>query len=174
MFILLIPSKIAKRFLKIQRPIPLVLILSLSFLVMLSCCSKSDSPEDMIRKIIKRAEAAAEERDVGVFKEIISVNYTDKAKHDKKAILGILMYYFLRNRSIHLFTRITDVEFPHPEKAEVTMFVAMAGRPITHAEELLLIRADFHRFDITFADEGNNDWKVIRAGWRRAERDDFI
>ena len=54
------------------------------------------------------------------------------------------------------------------------MFVAMAGGPITNAEELLLIRADLYRFDIAFADEGDNDWKVIGADWRRAERSDFI
>jgi len=159
---------------KIQLPIPLVLLLSLSFMAILSCSSKSDSPEDMVRDILKRAEIAAEARDVGVFREIISANYTDKSRHDKKAIIGILRYYFLRNRSIHLFTRITTVEFPHPEKAEVTMFLAMAGRPIANADELLLIRADLYRFDIAFADEGDNDWKVIGAGWRRAERKDFI
>jgi hypothetical protein len=137
-------------------------------------CSKSDSPEDMVREILKRAEVAAEERDVGVFKEIISVNYADKAKHDKKAIVRLLMYYFLRNKSIHLFTRVTTVEFPQSEKANATMFVAMAGRPITNAEELLLIRADLYRFDIAFADEGDDDWKVVGADWRRAERSDFI
>lgn len=152
----------------------LLSLLSLSFVAILSCSSKSDSPEDMVSELLKRAETAAEERDLGAFKEIISANYTDKARHDKKAIVGLLMYYFLRNKSIHLFTRITTVEFPHPEKAEVIMFVAMAGRPITNAEELLLIRADLYRFDIAFADEGNNDWKVIGAGWRRAERKDFI
>ncbi len=159
---------------KIQLPVRLALLLSLSFVAILACSSKSDSPEDMVREILKRAEIAAEEKDVGVFRDIVSASYTDKTKHDKKAIIGILRYYFLRNRSIHLFTRITTVEFPNPEKAEVTMFVAMAGRPITNAEELLLIRADLYRFDIAFADEGDNDWKVIRAGWRRAERKDFL
>ena len=149
-------------------------ILLLCTLVATLSCSSKTSHEDMVREILKRAEIAAEARDVGVFREIISANYTDKSRHDKKAIIGILRYYFLRNRSIHLFTRITTVEFPHPEKAEVTMFLAMAGRPIAHADELLLIRADLYRFDIAFADEGDNDWKVIGAGWRRAERDDFI
>jgi len=158
----------------IQLSIPLVLLLSFSFVAIFLCCSKSDSPEDMLREILKHAETAAEERDLSAFKEIISANYADEARHNKNEIVGILMYYFLRNKSIHLFTRITTIEFPHPEKAEVTMFVAMAGGPITSAEELLLIRADFHRFDIAFADEGDNDWKVIRARWRRAERKDFI
>ena len=159
---------------KVPSSFRFAILLLCTLVTTLSCSSKSDSPEDMVREILKRAEIAAEEKDVGVFRDIVSASYTDKTKHDKKAIIGILRYYFLRNRSIHLFTRITTVEFPHPEKAEVTMFLAMAGRPIAHADELLLIRADLYRFDIAFADEGDNDWKVIGAVWRRAERDDFI
>ena len=49
----------------------------------------------------------------------------------------------------------------------------MAGVPIASAQELPTLRADLHRFDISFAREAKT-WRVQRAAWRRAEIGEFI
>jgi hypothetical protein len=104
---------------------------------------------------------------------MISEKYSDSQGQDKKAVDALLRYYFLRNQSIHLFTRIRQIGFPQPDLAQADVMVAMAGQPISDAEELERLRADLHRFEITLARE-NGEWKVIRAEWRRAEFADFL
>ena len=126
-----------------------------------------------MRALLKRGEEAAEKKETGVLRQMISEKYADSQGQDKKAIEAILRYYFLRNESIHLLTRIQSIDFPQPQRAQAVVLVAMAGQPIAGAQELERLRADLHRFEITFVRE-NKEWKVIRAEWRRAEVGDFI
>ena len=142
--------------------------------VILSCSSKPDSPEEQLRELISGAEVAAKEKNLGVFRQLISNHYADSSGRDKRAIVGILGYHFLGNRSIHLFTRIKKIDFPQAGKAVVTLFVAMAGRPIASHKELLNVRADLHRFVITLVEESERGWRAIRSEWRRAQPKDFL
>ena len=71
-----------------------------------------------------------------------------------------------------LESRVSEVGFPQPDRAEATAFVAMAGRPIPDAAALVGISADLYRFDFTLADE-DGTWRVIAADWLPANREDF-
>lgn len=136
-------------------------------------CSSGDSPEAQVRALLAQGEAAAEKKESAVLRQMVSEKYSDSQGQDKKAVDAILRYYFLRNQSIHLFTRIRQISFPQPDLAQADVMVAMAGQPISGAEELERMRADLHRFEITLARE-SGEWKVIRAEWRRAEFADFL
>jgi hypothetical protein len=138
-----------------------------------ACSSGRDSPEAQVRALLKQGEAAAENKESAVLRQMVSEKYADSQGQDKKAIDAILRYYFLRNQSIHLFTRIRQISFPRPDLAQADVMVAMAGQPITDTEQLEKIRADLHRFEISLARE-NGEWKVISAEWRRAEFADFL
>jgi hypothetical protein len=138
-----------------------------------ACSSGRDSPEAQVRALLAQGEAAAEKRESGVLRQLISEKYSDSQGQDKKAVEAVLRFYFLRNQSIHLFTRIRQISFPQPDMAQADVMVAMAGQPISDAEELERLRADLHRFEITLAQE-NGEWKVMRAEWRRAEFADFL
>jgi hypothetical protein len=136
-------------------------------------CSSGDSPEAQVRALVAQGEAAAEKKESAVLRQMVSEKYADSQGQDKKAVDAILRYYFLRNQSIHLFTRIRQISFPQPDLAQADVMVAMAGQPITDTEQLERLRADLHRFEITLARE-NGEWKVTRAEWRRAEFADFL
>jgi hypothetical protein len=138
-----------------------------------ACSSERDSPEAQVRALLAQGETAAEKKESGVLRQLISEKYSDSQGQDKKAVDALLRYYFLRNQSIHLFTRIRQIGFPQPDLAQADVMVAMAGQPISDAEELERLRADLHRFEITLARE-NGEWKVVRAEWRRAEFADFL
>jgi hypothetical protein len=138
-----------------------------------ACSSERDSPEAQVRALLTQGEAAAEKKESAVLRQMISEKYSDSQGQDKKAVDALLRYYFLRNQSIHLFTRIRQIGFPQTDLAQADVMVAMAGQPISDAEELERLRADLHRFEITLARE-NGEWKVIRAEWRRAEFADFL
>jgi hypothetical protein len=150
----------------------LIFLLSVAFFTG-ACSSERDSPEAQVRALLAQGEAAAEKKESAVLRQMMSEKYADSQGQDKKAVDAILRYYFLRNQSIHLFTRIRQINFPQPGVALAEVMVAMAGQPISDAEELERLRADLHRFEITLARE-NGEWKVTRAEWRRAEFADFL
>lgn len=141
--------------------------------LLVSCSPAEDSPETQIRTLLKQGETAAEKKQTGELRQMISDKYSDSQGQDKKAIEAILRYYFLRNETIHLLIRIQSIAFPRPAQAQAIVLVAMAGQPISGAQELERLRADLHRFEITLAGE-NKEWKVICAEWRRAEPGDFF
>jgi len=141
--------------------------------LLVSCSPAQDSPETQVRALLKQGETAAENKDTGVLRKMISEKYSDSQGQDKRAIEAVIRYYFLRNETIHLLMRIQSITFPQPAQAQAIVLVAMAGQPITGAQEFERLHADLHRFEITLASE-NKEWKVIRAEWRRAEPGDFF
>lgn len=123
--------------------------------------------------MLSNAEQAAEQKDVRALRGYVSERYRDADGRDRRAIDGILRLYVLRNESIHLFTRIGSIALQQPSRAEVVIYVAMAGRPIHDASQLAPFRANLYRFDLGLVDE-DSTWRVQRADWRPAEPRDFI
>lgn len=150
-----------------------VFLAAISLLPLVSCLPAQDSPEAQVRALFARAETAAEQKDLAALRPMISDQYADGEGQDKKAIEAVLRFYFLRNQSIHLFTRIQNIEFPEPARARAVVLVAMAGQPIKTGQELARLHADLNRFVITLARD-NKEWKVTAAEWRRAEPADFL
>lgn len=140
----------------------------LAMLLVGGCGGEPESPEAQVRAVIARAVAAAEAKDVGTLRAMVSDRYSDANGQDKRAIEAMLRLHFLRNESVHLYTRVQSVTVPQPDRAEASVLVAMAGVPITSEVELPALRADLHRFDIEFMREGDR-WRVQRAAWSRAE-----
>jgi hypothetical protein len=156
---------------KIYSTFPLLAFVAV---LQIACGSKPDSPEARVRALFDRAEVAAEKKDLGTLRDLISDTYLDDLGQNKQAILGVLSFHFFRNQSIYILTRIQSIAFPEPAQAGAVVFVATAGQPIRGTEELAALRADLFRFDITLADNGKGDWKVTRAQWRRVEVKDFL
>ncbi|MBI3897685.1 MAG: hypothetical protein HY308_05230 [Gammaproteobacteria bacterium] len=136
-------------------------------------CTKRESPEARVRSLLEQAEQAAEKKDLAALRGYISERYRDDDGNDRRAIEGVLRFYFLRQQTIHLYTRIDEVTLPQPGQAQVVLFVGMAGRPVASAEELARLEADLFRFDFELAEE-EGEWRVLRAKWRRGEVGDFV
>jgi hypothetical protein len=148
--------------------------LGLSLLLAATGACREDSPESRIRGALARAEAAAQEKDLATLGELISERYADSAGRNRRDVLGILRYHFLRHQAIHLLTRVNEIAFPEPSSAHASLFVAMAGEPILRKEDIPRLQADLHRFDIVLREEKAGIWRVMRAEWRRAEISDFF
>jgi hypothetical protein len=142
-------------------------------IVITSCPRAPDTPEAPVREVLARAEAAAEAKDAAVLKALIADDYRDGLGQDKRALVGLLVYTFMRHDAIHLLTRVGSITFPQPPRAEVVAFVAMAGQQIPDVGLLAGLRADLYRFDFALIDLGGGNWKVTRAGWHPATVDDF-
>jgi len=57
--------------------------------------------------------------------------------------------HLLRQRSVHLLTRVVEIGLPRPGEATAQVLVAMAGSPI------------------------DGPWRVVSAAWRPAALDDY-
>ncbi len=138
-----------------------------------ACSRPADSPEAEVRALVARAQAAAEARNVRDLRALIADEYVDAHGHDRKAVENLIRLHVLRNQSVHLLTRIRDIAFPEPDRATVSVAAAMAGRPVTHADDLVGLTADLYRFDLDLVREGGGEWRVSSAAWAPARLEDF-
>lgn len=140
---------------------------------LLAGCDKRETPEAEVRATIAQAEAAAEKKEIGALRGMVSDSYADAQGQNKRAVEAVLRYYFLRNQSIYLFTRVSSVTLPEKDRALAVVYVGMAAQPVANVDELERLRADLYRFEIGFARE-DDDWRVVRAEWRPADFADFV
>lgn len=150
-----------------------VFVTVLLLLSLVVACGEKQSPEEQVRQFIATGKAAAEERDVIALSKLISEHYQDSYRRDRRALIGLMTGYFLRNKHIHLFTQIDEITFPLKEQAKITLYVAIAGTPVTGAQALIDLRADLFQFDLTLKQEGG-DWYLLNADWQRASVDDLL
>jgi len=152
---------------------PAALLVTIAAIALPACSSDPESAETRIRALLAEMEAAAEAKELRPLKAVVSEQYADALGNDRRAIVQLLMFHFLRNQSIHLLTRVAAVDIPEPGRASVTVYVAMAGRPIPDAAALAQLRANLYRFDFSLEELGES-WQVAGAAWRPAEGRDFL
>ena len=150
----------------------IVWLSALASCIFVACAADPGSVEDQIRRLLADMETAAEAKDLGALKDTVSERYSDEAGNDRRAIVGLLTYHFLRNQGIHLFTRVASIESREDGSATARAFVAMAGQPIADASALVGIRANLYRFDFEF-EPAPDGWRLTRAAWRPAQFEDF-
>ena len=146
-------------------------LLMLLAALLLHGCSEPDSPEQQIRNTIEAAKQAAESRDLSDFRDIIADDFRDARGHDKHTVSRMAAGYFLRNKNIHLFTRVNDIRFPTADLAEAQVYVAMTAQFAADLDSLLNLRADLYQFDLRFI-KRQDDWLLENARWKRLRRDD--
>lgn len=130
-------------------------------LATLAACGSGDSPEQQVRAVIDQMETAAENRDVGELTEHLSESYSDANGNGPAEVARYLRGYFIANQSIHLLTRVEQLDFPTDDEARARVLVGMVGREAAATREWDLA-ADLHAFDISLRRE-DGAWKVIFA-----------
>jgi len=95
---------------------------------MLAACGGADEgPEAAIRAWVERGEAAAESKDRNALMDMVSPAYADSRGNDRDAIGQRLWFYFQRQGSVALLTRIDELNVVGDSAAELVLQVAMAG-----------------------------------------------
>lgn len=141
-----------------------VLLLA-AFAALLTGCGDSDSPEQQVRRVIDEMEIAVEARDVGELVEHLSDEYRDANGMSAQEAARYARGYFVANQSIHLLTRVEQIEFPLPDEARARVLVGMVGTDANAAGNWDLA-ADLYEFKVTLRQEAG-DWKVTFAQWSR-------
>lgn len=128
--------------------------------LLLSCGGSGEEPEETLRSWVARAEAAAEALDRRELVSMVSENYADARGNDRDGIDKLLRFYFLRQRSVVLMTRIDALKVTDGTAAEVLVTVAAAGT--TSATPGL--NADAYQFSLELQNN-NDEWMLIGARW---------
>ena len=152
----------------------LLILLATSGLFLISACNQdTNSPEVQIRNMVSAMETAVEQRSLDSVKGLVDSEYKDEWNGDRRAALRALMFYFQGHQSIHLLTRISDIQLSDDaSRASVTVYVGMTGDPVEQSESLIDLNADLYRFDIELVAD-DNDWLVTSAKWQRARLENF-
>lgn len=149
-------------------------LLSLGFFALfITACSDDVTPESQVRSFIQTATEAAENRDALDLKELIAKDYSDDHGLNKTNLVRMAAGYFLRNRNIHLLTRIHSIDFPIQNQAKVTVYVAMAGHPVSAIDSLTTLRAQLYRFDLQLIHR-EAKWLIRSAHWQQTSLQEFI
>ena len=142
--------------------------------VAFACGGDPLSPEEQVRTVIEGMEEAAEAGDVSAFKAAVSDSYEDERGYDKRSLAAYVTFHVMQNQSRHFFTRIRSIEIRDTGRAEVMLVAALTGSAISAAEDLAGLRADVYKVDLDLDDEGEGDWRVVWAQWRRTAPTDLL
>ncbi len=148
------------------------LLIALFGVYLAACGGPQESPEARIKDLVSRAEQAAEDHDLSVFRDSVSDDYQDDHGYNRQTVLRLVQGMLLRNRNIHLLSLVREVRVENGS-AYARVLVAMASRPIESADALLNVRADLMRFDVQLVLE-SDEWRVRAVDWERAEPGDFL
>jgi hypothetical protein len=140
----------------------------------LACGGDPLSPEEQVRAVIEEMERAAEEGDVSAFKAVISESYEDERGFDKRDLAAYVTFHVLRHTQRRFFARVRSVEIRDSGRAEVVVVAAISGREVSGIEELANLHADVYKIDLDLDDEGDGDWRVVWAQWRRTAPTDLL
>jgi hypothetical protein len=80
----------------------------------------------------------------------------------------------MRHTHRRFFTRVRSVEIRDNGRAEVVVVAAISGRDVSGIEELANLNADVYKIDMDLDDEGDGDWRVVWAQWRRTAATDLL
>ncbi len=132
---------------------------------LLASCGDADSPDQQVRRVIDQMETAAEARDVGELVQHFSPEYRDANGMTPDEAARYARGYFIANQSIHLLTRVEQVDFPFPDEARARVLVGMVGRD-ADANGNWDLAADLYEFQLALRQE-HGEWKVSFAQWTR-------
>ena len=148
------------------------LLLPLLFaLLLVGCSGDSESPEQRAQQLIDSAVEAGESRSTDGLLDLVHPNYVDKQGNNREQLGKLLRLYFLRHKSIHLFTRVDSIEILSPNEAVVVVHVAMAGTAMSDIDAISRLKASLYRFELQLY--GEDSWQVRHASWSRASITDL-
>ena len=134
--------------------------------------SGNEDPADRIRAAIRRTIEAAESQDLGGVMDVISERFTARNKGlDRDGVKGILFVQLRRGawRTVFLTDAQIDVEEgPAPARAEVKLEALLAaGKEVKSVSDVVPTNAAKYRFELVFAREEDDEWRVIEADYKR-------
>jgi hypothetical protein len=138
----------------------LVVFCMLPCVLLQGCGGAGDSPEDELRRWVSSAQAAVEAEDRATLMNMLAENYADARGNDRNAIDQVLRFYFLRQDSLVLLSKIEEITISGETAAIVKLTAAMAGANNAASG----FSADAYRFELEL-EHYDDDWLLVAARW---------
>ncbi|MCG6860055.1 MAG: hypothetical protein LJE70_02020 [Chromatiaceae bacterium] len=151
----------------------LVAIIGASLLLFVAC-SDEETPEERVRSYVDLVAETAEARKWRSFEDYVADDYTDDRGLDKKDVLAIIARYILANQSIYILERIASVRIDDQHNARAVVYAAIAGQPVSDAEDLVHVTADFYRFEIDLRAGEDGVFRTRRGNWKPVGPEHFL
>jgi hypothetical protein len=142
-------------------------ILLLALALVAGCRGETGTPEARIRAVIGEIAAAVEAKDIGGVKDHVAEDFEDGHGRDRRELGQLLTFHTMRNRDVHVMTRVKNVTIREDGRAAVELVAATAGRPLPDAMPTAGLRADVYRIDADFEERGG-EWQLTWAQWTPA------
>ena len=136
-----------------------------SLLTVLLACGSED-PNTELRELIERTEVAAEERETGHFRRLLSDRYTDPRGNNRERMIDIIRGYFLTHQSLEIVTRIESIVLNGTDAADVSLLAGLLGQR-EGASFLGGLDGRLYDVELELVREGG-DWQIIGARWERS------
>ncbi len=150
-------------------------LITLALLILLTACGGApDDPEAVLREVIAEGEQRIEERDLFAAMEFVDQRYSDDRGNGWAQLRAQLAGYFLRHPSITIISKIDQVRLVDETQAEVVLYAGLAGSATEASAPLAGWRANLLRFEFRFQLNEDDEWRLIHATWRQAQREDFV
>ncbi len=141
---------------------------------LVGCSKKPADPAAEIEKLIGEIEVAVEEGDIDAVEERLSDAYSDPKGNDEKALLRMLQFQLLRQRSIHVLSQIDEITVePGGREGRAVVMAAAGSAPMAGLEALANVRADIFELRMTLT-KPDDDWQIVSVIWKRAGAGDFL
>jgi len=134
--------------------------------VLIAGCSQSP-PEEAIQARLDSAVAAVEERDTGYFRDLISDAFVDARGLSRDDAINRLRGLFLRYPRIRVISGFEEIQLRGEGAAQVVVTAGLSG---DQGKPLVGFSADLYRFELEFALEADDEWRVIGADYASARQ----
>lgn len=125
-----------------------------------ACGGPTEGPEAALRSWVKQGQELAEARDRRALVDMISANYTDARGNSRDDIEDLFRFWFLRQQSVSLITRIDELEVYGDSAARLLLAVGMAGKN----DGTFGFSADAFEFELEF-ELTDDEWLLTSARW---------
>lgn len=142
----------------------LALSLAAGFLLFVAGCGERLTEEEQLRQTLAQMQTALQKRDISSFMEHIAEDYADDHGRTALDIRRIAQLHVLRNKNLHIFRHITQLDFSDSGQAQAVILVAVARQPIESLEALKNLRAELLEFKVRFVHA--DTWQATSAQWR--------
>lgn len=127
---------------------------------LVACGGTADGPEEAIRTWVAEGQLAAEAKDRRALVKMISPSYTDARGNSRDDIEDMFRFYFLRQNTVALITRIEELNVHADSAADLVLAVGMAGTN----DGTFGFSADAYRFAMEF-EQIDDKWLLTSARW---------
>ncbi len=138
--------------------------IALVFTLISACGGPPDAPEEALRRWVADAQAAAEREDRDALMSMLSEHYSDARGNDYDSVEQMLGFYFLRQDSVVLISKIDEITVSGASGADLAALVKLSVGMAGANDAALGFSADAYGFELELEQNGD-DWLLIAARW---------